>query len=157
MITRLSSTLRRTQTAYSLVEVLVALFVLAVGLLGLAALQTTSFQFNSGSYARTQATLIAYEIIDRIRANPSGDYQVPDAATATTKKAAPPKNCHSATCSSAELALFDLSEWYEEQARVLPEPTNNPSTIELSGGIYTITIRWTEHESILDQVWNIAI
>ncbi|HLE93281.1 MAG TPA: type IV pilus modification protein PilV, partial [Sulfuricaulis sp.] len=54
---------------FSLIEVLVALLVLSIGLLGLAALQTTSLQYNTGSYFRTQATFLAYDIIDRMRAN----------------------------------------------------------------------------------------
>lgn len=50
-------------------EVLVALLVLAIGLLGLAALQAQGLRFSIDSYARTQATALAYDIIDQIRAN----------------------------------------------------------------------------------------
>ena len=57
---------------FSLIEVLVALFVLSIGLLGLAALQTTGLRFSHQSYERTQATLQAYDIIDRMRTNKSG-------------------------------------------------------------------------------------
>lgn len=53
----------------TLVEILVALLVLSIGLLGLAALQTTSLRFNTSAYYRTQATALAYDLSDRMRAN----------------------------------------------------------------------------------------
>ena len=58
------------QHGFSLLEVLIALLVLAIGLLGLATLQTVGLKFNQESYLRSQAVLIAYDIIDRIRSNP---------------------------------------------------------------------------------------
>jgi type IV pilus assembly protein PilV len=153
------------ENGYSLIEVLVALFVLAVGLLGLAALQTTSFKFNSDSYARTQATLIAYEIIDRIRANPSGAYAVPNPAAVTSIKGTYEGckdggacDCDGGTqCNALNLSIHDLGKWYEEQARVLPDPAADPSTIELTGDLYTITIRWMERDLLMRQVWDVAI
>ena len=63
---------RSAMEGFSLIEVLVALFVLSIGLLGLAALQTTGLRFSHQSYERTQATLQAYDIIDRMRTNKSG-------------------------------------------------------------------------------------
>jgi len=54
---------------FTLVEVLVTVVVISVGLLGIAALQTTSLRSNHESYLRTQATAFADDIIDRIRSN----------------------------------------------------------------------------------------
>ncbi|MFL6713216.1 MAG: type IV pilus modification protein PilV, partial [Sulfurifustis sp.] len=54
---------------FTLVEVLVTLVVLSIGLLGLAMLQLESLKHNTDAYFRTQATMLAYEIIDRMRAN----------------------------------------------------------------------------------------
>jgi type IV pilus modification protein PilV len=54
---------------FSLFEVLIALVVLSVGLLGLASLQTNTLKFNQGAYLRTQATNLAYDMADRMRAN----------------------------------------------------------------------------------------
>jgi type IV pilus assembly protein PilV len=56
---------------FTLVEALVALVVLSIGLLGVAALQFTSLKTNHGSATRTQAVYLAYDIIDRMRANPA--------------------------------------------------------------------------------------
>ncbi|HXH03935.1 MAG TPA: type IV pilus modification protein PilV [Candidatus Competibacteraceae bacterium] len=54
---------------FSLLEVLVALIVVTIGLLGLAALQGRSLQTNHSAYLRTQATNLAYQMLDTWRAN----------------------------------------------------------------------------------------
>ena len=61
----------RLQRGVTLIEVLITLLVLAIGLLGLAALQGFSLQASSVSYYRTQATNVVYEVADFARANRS--------------------------------------------------------------------------------------
>lgn len=53
----------------SLIEMLIALLVLSFGLLGLAGLQAYSLRNNSGAYYRSIANALAYDIVDRMRAN----------------------------------------------------------------------------------------
>lgn len=55
----------------SLIEMLVTLLVLSIGLLGVASLQVYSLRHNSGAYFRSQASVLAYDIADRMRANRS--------------------------------------------------------------------------------------
>ncbi|WP_070990122.1 type IV pilus modification protein PilV [Halofilum ochraceum] len=62
---------RRTQRGLTLIEVLVAVLVIAIGLLGYAGLQATSLRYNHGAYTSTQATTLAVDIADRMRANPN--------------------------------------------------------------------------------------
>lgn len=61
--------IRSRQGGFSLLEVLIALLVLSIGLLGLASLQIRSVQVNHSAYMRTQATNLAYAILDSWRAN----------------------------------------------------------------------------------------
>ena len=56
---------------FSLVEVLITMFILVVGLLGLAIMQLNSTQNNNDSYVRTQAVAVAQSLADRIRLNGS--------------------------------------------------------------------------------------
>jgi type IV pilus assembly protein PilV len=63
---------RNKQQGFTLLEVLIALLVLSIGLLGLAALQTTGLRSNQMATMRTLATQIAYDMTDRMRANPGG-------------------------------------------------------------------------------------
>lgn len=169
-----SSSLNTGQRGFSLVEVLVALLVLSIGLLGLAALQTTSLKYNTDSYTRTQSTILAYDIIDRMRLNPTGvsagDY---DAATSTDaasrvstyngcKSSASGCKCDAITadCNTTKLATFDLGKWYERLAATLPEASSNLATISrTSTNKVTITIRWKERDlpTPNTHVWEVQL
>lgn len=96
------------QTGFSLIEVLISIFVLSVGLLGAASIQLQGMQNAQSAYLRSQATIIAYDMADRMRANPvglaNGDYDVP---TATADA-----DCLTTVgCTPVELADHDYFEW----------------------------------------------
>ncbi|TVQ74653.1 MAG: type IV pilus modification protein PilV, partial [Oceanospirillales bacterium] len=57
------------QNGVSLIEILIALVVLSIGLLGMAALQTRTLSLNHSAYQRTQAVNLSYDIVDRMRSN----------------------------------------------------------------------------------------
>lgn len=57
------------ETGFSLLEVLIAIVVTSIGLLGLAAMQATGLRNNHSAYHRSQATVLAYDIADRMRSN----------------------------------------------------------------------------------------
>jgi|SRR5690625_433561 len=85
MMRQMNRALIKGQMGLTLVEVLVAVLVLSIGLLGLAALQGISLQSSQGAYFRTQATNAAYEVADFARANRISaldDCEVPDMDTA---------------------------------------------------------------------------
>jgi type IV pilus assembly protein PilV len=126
-------------TGFTLIEVLVAMLVLAVGLLGLAGLQAASLKNNQSAYNRSQATQLAYDITDRMRANVAG------IAAYTTSTASVFVNCKNTTgCSSSEMAANDLFEWNTAISAALPNGavgTLKPT----SPGMYSINISWTEN------------
>lgn len=66
----------RRQQGVTLIEVLVSLLVLAVGLLGAAALQLNALKYTDSAMMSSQASFIAYDMMDRIRANPLADYNL---------------------------------------------------------------------------------
>lgn len=74
---------RRAQGGFSMIEVLIALVVLAFGLLGLALLQTTNLRFTKSADQRSQAVNLATEMLDMIRANhtEAGTYAAIDPTT----------------------------------------------------------------------------
>lgn len=71
------------QQGTTLIEVLVALLVLAIGLLGAAALQLNALKYTDSSRTSSQASFIAYDMMDRIRANPDADYKLASLAAVT--------------------------------------------------------------------------
>lgn len=145
---------------FSLVEVLVALAVLSIGLLGLAALQTTGLKFNHQSYERTQAVMQAYDIIDRMRANKSGTGATINTAYENVALGTAPaaSDCTS-SCTGDQLAQYDVRKWNLANAALLAEGkgaickgsfTNDangyPSSCTVAGSIYRIAVAWKEKD-----------
>ncbi len=64
------------QAGLTLVEVMVSMLILAVGLLGAAAIQLNALKYTDSSLMTSQASFIAYDMLDRIRANPDANYAV---------------------------------------------------------------------------------
>ena len=112
--------MRRLEQGFNLIEVMVALVILSLGVLGMAALQFTSIQQNQDAYFRSQATLLAYDLADRIRLNNDArDNYLQDAAGVEDT------DCISYSgdtngCNSAEMAQHDLFEWFALLGRELP-------------------------------------
>jgi type IV pilus assembly protein PilV len=131
------------RSGFSLVEVLVALVVLSVGMLGIAALYVESLRSSRTALFRTQAVTLASDIADRIRANPlAKDAYDATVTSADTNAACAPGG---GGCAVDALAKHDKAAWLGTVESTLPggtgtvdvDTTTNPST-------YTITITWTE-------------
>ena len=104
---------------FTLLEVLIAVLILSIGLLGIAGLQAKGLQFNHSAYLRTQATFLAYDISDRMRANIVGV----DAGNYNNGTASQHTNCITAStssCTPAIMAGHDLYEWNTTLASALP-------------------------------------
>jgi len=138
----------RLQDGFTLLEVLIALLVLSIGLLGLAALQTTGLRSNQMASMRTIATQAAYDITDRMRANPVG--------VAADEYVIAMKEDPAAT-SATGTALDDLTEWRDNVHRLpgkLPDmPVGGASEIvkcdtstspKCDDPSYVITVYWDE-------------
>ena len=116
-----------------LVETLVALFVLAIGILGLSALHATSIRGGSSAHQRSQAVLIAYDMMDRLRSNRTaalnGDYNIAIDEGATGDGAAP-------------LADDDLLQWFNAHVALLP---SGDAIVNCANtGICTVTVQWDD-------------
>ncbi|MGB0958167.1 MAG: type IV pilus modification protein PilV, partial [Litorivicinus sp.] len=92
----------------SLVEVLVSLLILSLGLLGFASLQAANLNLGNEAWLRSQATVLASDMIDRVRGNSAsfeaGHY---DHAFASTPSSA--NDCTAVDCNPVQLAAYDLS------------------------------------------------
>ena len=100
-------------SGFTLVEVMVSLVVLSIGLLGVGKLVLFSARANDSAYLRSQATALAYSIMDAMRANRqtalAGNYDIAAASAAAN----PGVTCDDAAkCPAATvLAQFDLYQW----------------------------------------------
>lgn len=156
-----SPKITRPLRGFTLLEILVALVILSIGLLGLAGLHVSSMRGNNGSYLRAQATLIANDIAARMYAN-AIDVDANGYATvnwATICNAPPNPACDDVTaaCDTAEITTYDAFVAQCENALALPSGAVNIVCIDsdagsgtpdgdlcTNGSPHTITVAWTE-------------
>lgn len=136
-----------------LIEVLIAVLVLSVGLLGMVALQVTAKRNSYEATQRSIATGLARDILERIRSNPGevGSYAATVGGGSITSV---PASCNTSSCSTSGLASRDLYEWEqlldgasekitidgsESNAGGLVDPR---ACITNSAGTVTVAIAW---------------
>jgi type IV pilus assembly protein PilV len=110
----------------TLIECLVALVVLAIGLLGMAGLMIQGLRAGHGALLRTQAVNLVTDMAERIRANPAAAYSYDCATYASgpaTRNCAPTDAAAGANCTATDLAEDDLARWQQAASKLLPLPT----------------------------------
>jgi type IV pilus assembly protein PilV len=125
---------------FSLIEVLITILIFAIGLLGMAALQAVSMRSNQSANFRTQATALAYMIIDRMRANGEAVMHGEYLAGMTAG------NC-SADPADSPIATHDIEVWRQQLACQLPD---GQGAITFPGDGVHVQIKWTDaHWSLI--------
>ena len=145
---------------FSMIEMLVAVLVMGIGVLGVSALQMVSLQNNRSALERGEAVHLAYDMMDRIRANPTGNYEI---AFDDTPPAA--ADCVANDCTVAQMAEFDQASWKcllgnfnddnvcvgFRDGIVLPLEDDQPGLpggdgqVTSAGDVVTVSVRWTDH------------
>lgn len=117
---------KRAQEGMTLIEVLVALLLLGVALLGAAAIQLNALKYTDSARMTSQASFIAYDMMDRIRANAAADYTV-----------TPPTSGNPKVARDQDLYDFtrNIAGFGGETAT---------GSISLNQRVYTITITWDD-------------
>ena len=128
---------------FTMVEALVALVVLAVGMLGMAGLYVTTLRSGSSAIYRMQAINLATDMADRIRANHNANLFYNDAPA--------DNSCFGTAavdCTPEQMAQNDLFLWNAQLTQILPAGNG---TVVAAGAsapyTYTITVNWTEQSS----------
>lgn len=132
------------QNGSSLVEVMVALFVLAIGLLGILAMQSKSMQYNQSAHIYSQAVYLANDIAERIRMNPTQASIY--AGTYDGVSQSPSTACTAGGCDGAALAAWDKVEWNNLVGKILPA---GGADIELvsGGGAVKVAVSFDDSRS----------
>lgn len=122
----------RRQQGFSMLEVLVTMVVISVGLLGIAGLIMTNMKNNNSAYARGQATILANDIIDRMRANrtvaDTGAYNI----LMTAEPAAAPTS----------VVQTDIAQWRAALANAMPG--GRGSILLNAEGHVVVVIQWND-------------
>lgn len=126
------------QRGVSLLEVLIAVLVLSIGLLGLAALQTQALKNAESSLQRTQATILAYAMLDALRANRNAAV---DGSYNTPLSCAVPE-------ATGTLANHDRRYWFQSLKDTLGNHATTCGAIHCNNdGTCTITVQWNEERA----------
>ncbi len=140
------------QRGFSLVEVMVALVIVSVGALGMAGLQTVTLRNNNNAMLESQAATLAQDLIERVRANPTGDY----ATNFNTAVAATTCTGEAANCDVDTMASYDLMAWKCSLGSVasaciasgfVGQLPSGSGSVVVAGNIFTISIRWFDAAS----------
>ncbi|SFV35524.1 MULTISPECIES: type IV pilus modification protein PilV [unclassified Pseudoxanthomonas] len=124
----------RSQRGAGLIEVLVAVLVMGIGLLGVAAMQATALRNNQSALERTQATIQTYSILDAMRANRqraiAGDYNMTRTCTVPA--------------TGATLALKDIHAWFADMQNTHSMGNTACASIVQNGNQFVVTVDWDD-------------
>lgn len=143
-----------TSRGFTLLEVMISLVILAIGVMGIIGLQTSTYKQLQTSQNYSKAAMLASGMADRMLANQAqvlaGAY-IHDSASSTP----PSPNCASAACDDAQLAAYDVWYWQTELLGIDPDDANRktPGSLpaasgevlrDATTGEYLILVRWDD-------------
>ncbi len=133
----------------SLIEVVVALFVLAIGMLGVLSLQVKSMQFNQSAYYYSQAVYLANDILEGMRSNSSAAETYLVAFDSVIAEPAADCEASGVTCTPAQLKNFNLYHWRQ---RISDSLVSGRSSITKVGDFFAITVQFDDSRSEIQDV-----
>lgn len=144
---------RRAQRGVSLIEVLIALVVISVGLLGLAGLQVTGLAYTHIAGVRSTAAVIVNNMAASMRSNPAGVsnqyYDNVDTQVVAMNEQSPSCRQPDSACTPEQVAQAGIELWARQVKRDLP---GGRGTIECQetpcegGAAYIVSVSWEERD-----------
>ncbi|MFC0048936.1 type IV pilus modification protein PilV [Rheinheimera tilapiae] len=130
----------RSQQGISLLETMIAVLVLAIGLLGVAGLQTMNLKNSQSAHQRTMAVMLAGSMAERIRAN---------AVLARTGVFAQAKTCNTINLGGS-IQNVERTQWINELKLALGAATSSCGEVSYDGAnrIYTIVVSWDDSRAL---------
>jgi type IV pilus assembly protein PilV len=129
---------------FSMIEVLAAVLVLAVGVLGYAGLQARAMQSTGESYYRAQAMAVAQDLASRMQVNAAqlGTYTTAANWAGTGPTAPNSTNCLTASCTPAQIAMADITDIRYEAGALLTQGQVNVESCLTATNLTCIYVSW---------------
>lgn len=122
------------QSGAGLIEVLIAVLIMGIGLLGVAAMQATALRNNQSALERTQATIQTYSVLDAMRANRqralAGDYNMTRTCTVPA--------------TGGTLAQKDIHAWFTDMQNTHSMGSGACASIAQNGNQFVVTVDWDD-------------
>ena len=131
-----------------MIEVLLAIVILAIGLLAGSRMQILGLNYTQGASTRSYATMAANDILDRMRLNPGGEATYNGFITTGTVPA--DQGCAANQCTAVQRANQDLREWAryfrlgDATGTSTLLPPGATGAINVAGVRTTVTITWKD-------------
>lgn len=135
------------QHGFSLIEAMIALLIIAVGLLGIASMQAMSISNTATSRIRALAAIEASNMAAYMGANATywRTVALPFSITVTPPGSTPATNCTSASCTPAEMAAYNLKQWAgPDQLGLLPGGVGTIINNTTQPGVFTVSVGWMQ-------------
>jgi type IV pilus assembly protein PilV len=144
---------KRAQNGMTLIESLVALVILALGVLGLIGFQLQTLKDTRDSVGRSRALVAIQDISERMRLNSTA--ALPDApavplyndVTFSPPGAAPVPFCVGTACNSAQLAAFDIWRWKSNLRQSLPGGLGLIAPSATDRRQFLVMVAWRENQN----------
>lgn len=142
----------KNSAGFTLLEVMVAMVIFSIGLLGLAGIQAVALQNNNSAFTRTVSMQLAYNMADVLRASTDNEGNVSSTfdGITTAIPGTAPSSCiqksggGAPNCTSSTLASFEVYHWKKRIEKELP---SGLGTITKNSDVYTITIMWDDEHT----------
>ncbi len=136
------TTHRRPQGGFTLLEVLISLVLVAIALLGSAALQAYSTKLTQGGQFRSQAVVVGMDVLERIEANNAGAVLGSYVGVLPGRSGAP--DCVASACGASDIAQFDLYQVQQNLQQQLPGASAVVTRTGAGPYVYTVQVSWKE-------------
>lgn len=139
---------QRRDRGFTLLEVLVALLIVSIGLLGLAGLQVASINNTNTSRVRGLAAIQAGSLAAAMHANPAYWQNISVSTSLSNIPSTPASGCSSSSCTASQIAGYDVATWTSDLASLAMPSASGAfqcTPANASGPVScTITISWSE-------------